>query len=214
MGLYLIAALGQQGQMGLNGELPWPRLKRDIEAFKHITCAREPIEIAEVYTGGGFVCFNTDKTDNAVIMGRRTFESLPGPLEGRINIILSSSLAWESKPEDIPPGVIYAETLRVGLNEATITPCEHTFIIGGAQVYAEALRLPQLEALFLTEVDYTGEADTWWPQSLVSFNEGMMTIFGDAIKNNERWRRTRVSPWIEELERPRYRLGIWERDKI
>lgn len=99
--------------------------------------------------------FKSLTTGNTIIMGRRTFESLPkGALPNRRNIVLSRT----GKPEDFPG----AELFR-SLNEA-ISACEgDVYVIGGASVYKEAL--PIADRLCLTCVhDTPAEADTFFPE--------------------------------------------------
>lgn len=89
-----------------------------------------------------------------VIMGRRTFESIGRPLPGRTNIVLTRG------DMPLPNGVVRADSLDAALAEAGHAP--EVMIIGGAQIYAEAL--PQATAMELTFVDAAPEGDTYFPE--------------------------------------------------
>ena len=99
--------------------------------------------------------FKTLTTGHTILMGRKTFESLPkGALPNRRNVVLSSR-------EDLRlPG---AETFR-SLEEALASchPDEHVYIIGGESLYRQAL--PLADELCLTEIDAEApQADAWFP---------------------------------------------------
>lgn len=100
--------------------------------------------------------FKALTTGNTIIMGRKTFESLPkGALPNRRNIVLSSQ-------EDFScPGAEVFCSLEEAL--ANCRPDEHIYIIGGASVYRQAL--PLADALCLTEVDAeAAQADVYFPE--------------------------------------------------
>lgn len=99
--------------------------------------------------------FKALTTGHTIIMGRRTFESLPkGALPNRRNIVLTRSQATFPGAETFP-------SLQAAL--ASCTPDEAVYIIGGASVYNEAL--PLADRLCLTEIDDTpAQADAFFPQ--------------------------------------------------
>ena len=86
-----------------------------------------------------------------IVMGRRTFESIGRPLPGRLNIVLTRDPNWQAE------GV----TVAAGLAEVLAGDVPEIAIIGGAQVYAEAL--PLATHVHLTEVHDAPEGDTWLP---------------------------------------------------
>lgn len=100
--------------------------------------------------------FKALTTGNTIIMGRKTFESLPkGALPNRRNIVLSS------RPDTNCPGAEVYTSLEEALNKCT--PDEQIYIIGGASVYREAL--PLADSLCLTEVDAEApHADAYFPE--------------------------------------------------
>lgn len=128
--LSIIVAVDRQGGIGRDGDLLY-HISADLRRFKQLT------------------------TGHPVIMGRRTFESLPnGALPGRRNIVISRN------PEYTAPGIEVAGSLY----EATemISTADEAFIIGGASIYAEAL--PLAARIYLTEVDADTPADTYFPR--------------------------------------------------
>jgi len=88
-----------------------------------------------------------------VIMGRKTYESIGRPLPGRRNIVISRNEGWAAA------GVERASSLQAAL--ALVADAEKAFVIGGAQIYAEAL--PQADEIVLTEIDRDFEGDAFFP---------------------------------------------------
>jgi len=130
-GLTLIAALARNGVIGNNNALPW-HLPEDLKHFKELT------------------------TGHAVIMGRKTWESLPErfrPLPNRQNIVVTRD------PDYAASGATVVHSLK----EARIVGAGGTaqFVIGGAELYAHAL--PLAERLELTEIDADFEGDACFP---------------------------------------------------
>lgn len=117
--LNLIVAKSKDNIIGINNQLPW-RLKNDLVRFKSIT------------------------TNNIVIMGRKTFESIGKPLPNRENIIVSDNRLFQ---------VYGTKTLTLNNTKAYIknNPTKIFFVIGGGQIYNEFL--PLVNKIYLTEVD-------------------------------------------------------------
>ena len=88
-----------------------------------------------------------------IVMGRRTWDSIGRPLPGRRNLVVTRDPAWQA------PGAEGAGSLRAALAMAAAAP--RVFVIGGAQLYAEAL--PLADELILTEIDVDAEGDTFFP---------------------------------------------------
>ena len=153
----VVAATKDEMGIGLDGALPW-RLPKDMAYFKAVT--------SRVDEPGA---------RNAVIMGRKTWESIPAkfrPLPGRLNVVLSASGALveaadaenggananggaTGAPEVLPEGVLLRPSLDAALSDPevqTAAKTERAFVVGGAAVYAEALASPLCEAVHLTEV--------------------------------------------------------------
>lgn len=91
--------------------------------------------------------------NHTVIMGRKTYESIGKPLENRLNIIVSSTLFFDEEN---------LKTAR-SLNEAiSLANSEEIFIIGGQQLYEEAISIA--DTLYITEIDIEVEGDTYFPK--------------------------------------------------
>jgi dihydrofolate reductase len=100
-----------------------------------------------------FVWFRKHTLGHPVIMGRKTFESIGKPLPGRRNIVVSRNPQWHAE------GCDTFSSLNAAL--ASCGPAGHTFVIGGASLYIEAL--PVADRLYVTAVDATPEGDTYFP---------------------------------------------------
>lgn len=129
MSVSMIAAVGKNLELGKNNNLIW-HFKEDMKFFKDTTMG------------------------HTVVMGRKTFESLPKALPGRKNIVISSNAEYQAQGATVVTSV--EEALQIADNE-------EVFIIGGGKIYAEFL--PYADKLYLTEIDAEYEdADTYFPQ--------------------------------------------------
>ena len=126
--IYLVAAVASNGIIGANGALPW-RLPEDLQHFKRVTLG------------------------HPVIMGRRTWESLKGPLPGRDNVVVTRTAGYEA------PGAAVASSLQAAL--ALCLGETVAFVIGGSSLFAESL--PLAAGLVMTEIYKDFEGDTWFP---------------------------------------------------
>ena len=110
-----------------------------------------------------------------IIMGRKTFESIsPRPLPDRENIVISS------RPTGVK-GVLTA----VNLESALALARYKTFIIGGARVYNDALKIPAIDTIYATEVDATfSDADTFFPDIDMTIWEEVSSIHHPVDDNN------------------------------
>lgn len=125
--LALIVALSRNRGIGLGGALPW-HLPEDLKRFKSLT------------------------KGHALIMGRKTHDSIGRALPGRRNIVIT-------RGSQVFPGCEAVPSLDAAL--ALVEDDELPFVIGGAQLYAEAL--PRATHLFLTELGREVEADVFFP---------------------------------------------------
>lgn len=129
--LSLIAILGKNRELGKDNKLIW-NIPEDLARFRKITA------------------------NHPVIMGRKTFESIGRPLPNRTNIVVTSD------PYVRVGGVEVAGSLDEAIAFAKKSPgSEEIFIIGGGQVYAQAI--DKADRLYLTVVDATAPADTFFP---------------------------------------------------
>ena len=127
-GLALIAAVARNGVIGANNALPW-RLPADLARFRALTHG------------------------HTVIMGRRTWDSLPRPLPGRQNIVVTRRADFQ------PTGAEAARSLEDALARVAMPP--PVFCIGGAELYR--LAMPDADVLYITEIDRDFEGDTRFP---------------------------------------------------
>ena len=91
-----------------------------------------------------------------MVMGRTTYESIGRPLPGRTTIVLTRDPQWSSE------GVEVASSLESALERARQLDDE-VFVVGGAQVYAQALEAGLVDLLCVTRVAASPEGDTWFP---------------------------------------------------
>jgi len=131
----MIVAAGRRGEIGCRGELVF-RIRGDMAHFRRTTAGRP------------------------LIMGRKTWESLPRrPLPGRPNIVLSRDPGF-----DAPGGFVFSDPgagLAAARSMAALSGVQEVFIIGGAEVYASYL--PVASRIWLTAVDAEAEADAFFP---------------------------------------------------
>lgn len=90
-----------------------------------------------------------------VIMGRKTFESLGKPLTGRTNIVITRNPGWKQD------GVLVAGDLAQSLALAATTDAREVFVIGGGEIYQQAL--PKAHRIYMTRVHTVMEGDTFFP---------------------------------------------------
>lgn len=161
----LVVATDINKGIGIDGKLPW-RLKHDMKHFRDLT------------TGGG---------GNAVIMGRKTWESIPDkfrPLPNRHNVVMTRNGHYE-----VPHGV----WLAASLEGALAVQAKKTFVIGGSQIYAEAIDHPSCEDLYLTRVQKEYECDAFFPpcEGLFVFGEVLGHFAENGVSYSiERWVRS------------------------
>ena len=129
MTLTIICALAKNRVIGKDNKLIW-HISEDLKRFKNLT------------------------TGHPIIMGRKTFESLPGLLPGRTHYVLTGNENYRA-----PVGVILCRTAEELLQKLPDTDC---YIIGGAAIYK--MLLPYADAMELTEIEKTYEGDAYFPE--------------------------------------------------
>lgn len=90
-----------------------------------------------------------------VIMGRKTFEAVNKPLPGRFNIIITRQADWKAE------GTITATDLNDALQKAAETNCKEAFVIGGGEIYQQAIEIA--DKIYITRVHATLDGDTFFP---------------------------------------------------
>lgn len=124
----LIVATGKNRVIGLNNEMPW-HLPADLAYFKKTT------------------------TGHAVVMGRKTFQSIGRPLPNRLNLILTTDKMFQASGCQVVHSV--KEVLEFGENQ-------ELFVIGGAEIYQQFL--PYANKVYLTYIHESFQGDTFFPE--------------------------------------------------
>jgi dihydrofolate reductase len=127
----LVVAVSENNAIGKNNQLLW-HLPNDLKFFKNTTW-------------GG-----------AVIMGRKTFESVNKPLPGRTNIVITKQVNWTSE------NVIVVNSIEAAIQKAKDLNFKDIFIIGGGEIYKESMSIA--DKIYLTKVHTTIEGDTYFPE--------------------------------------------------
>ena len=127
----MIVAAARNGVIGAEGGIPW-RLPDDQRFFRRMT------------------------TGHAIVIGRKTFDSIGKALPGRRNLVLTT------RPAPDVEGVEFFPDLAAALDAAREGGVEECFIAGGEALYREGLALA--DRIYLTRVDAEPEGDTWFPE--------------------------------------------------
>ncbi|HEX4843744.1 MAG TPA: dihydrofolate reductase [Limnobacter sp.] len=153
MRVSLIAAVASNGVIGINNSLPW-RLPEDLAFFKQTTLG----------------C--------PVLMGRKTYESINRPLPGRLNVVVSTNPQWQASPaaDGSPRFVVrYPDPLPAGNQtaiacapslQAALAWLQHfpqVYLIGGSNLYAQALASDCVDTMVLTEIHQAFDGDAHFP---------------------------------------------------
>lgn len=132
MKLHLIYARARNGVIGANNSLPW-HLPEDLAHFKRTTLGQP------------------------VIMGRKTWESLPPkfrPLPGRLNIVITRQPDWHAE------GAVRAHSIEDAMRQCP--EASDAWVIGGAEIYAQAA--PLASSAVVTEIEQDFEGDAFAPE--------------------------------------------------
>ena len=127
MSLKIIVAIARGGVIGRDGKMPW-HIPEDLQYFKRTT------------------------TGHAIVMGRKTFESLGRPLPNRTNVVVTRQKDYR------PEGVEVVHSL-----EEAVRKYPDAFVIGGAEIYRQAL--PLADKLYITKIHATYKGDTYFPKT-------------------------------------------------
>jgi len=129
--LSIIVALSEDYVIGCNNKLIW-HISRDLKRFKKITYGK------------------------TIIMGRKTFESLPGVLPNRKHIVITKDHNYNIEDENVLVVHNIEDVLKYAHSE------EEAFVIGGGEIYTQLL--PYCTKLYLTKVISEKKGDTYFPQ--------------------------------------------------
>lgn len=140
----LIVAYCKNRGIGLKNNLPW-KLSLDMNRFKKLTIGNK---------------------NNAVIMGRNTWESLPSkykPLPKRTNIILTTKADYRSNTID-PNVPKFFSSFKSAEHYCSLAQIDNIWVIGGEMIYSEALQYEHLQRIYVTHIDKDYECDTFFPE--------------------------------------------------
>jgi dihydrofolate reductase len=149
--LSLIVAVSENGVIGRDGGLPW-QLSADLKRFKQITMG------------------------HTIIMGRRTWESIGRPLPGRRTIVVSRQPSYQPSA-----GVSVAPSLDAAIELAATTGEAEAFVIGGGELYREALACA--DKLYLTRVSANVDGDIMFPD--VNWSAWQLTASEECQADNK-----------------------------
>ena len=130
MEIALICAMARNGVIGNKNMLPW-RLPEDLRHFRRTTMG------------------------HSIVMGRKTWESIGGPLPGRANIVVTRQPGYRAEGARVRDSLEAA--LKLAENIAAIDGAEQCFVIGGAELYREALPLAEFFHLTRIHAEVTGD---------------------------------------------------------
>lgn len=129
MSLSIIVARARNGVIGKDNQLIW-HLSDDLKRFKALTMG------------------------HPIVMGRKTFESLPKVLPGRVHYVLTGNPDYQ-----VPEGVLLFHDVKKLL---AALPAGESFVIGGEHMYRELL--PYADTLYITEIEEDFEGDAYFPR--------------------------------------------------
>ncbi len=140
----LVAAADKNGGLGFKGSIPW-HLPGDLKFLKTLTTATREAG-----------------KRNAVLMGRVTWETIPEkyrPLPKRLNVVISRNRDYQ-----LPAGVLLAHSLPAAVTMAFAAEgVETLFVLGGAQIYQAAIKLPNCRRIYLTCLSRGYRCDAFFP---------------------------------------------------
>jgi dihydrofolate reductase len=134
MTVILIAAVGRNGVIGRDNDLPW-RIREDLQHFKHLTLG------------------------HTLVMGRKTYDSIGRPLPGRRTVVVTRQPDWSAPGVEVAHSL--EEALKLADSNEADSDETDVYVAGGGEIYRQAL--PYADRLELTEVDQSPAGDTTFP---------------------------------------------------
>jgi len=165
MRINVIAAIGKNNEIGLNNQLLW-KSKSDLEHFKQLTLGKP------------------------IIMGRKTFESLPGILPGRTHIVITHHTK-DALIKSYMDQVLWDFSFVSAIDYCKQVGHDEVFIIGGAAIYEQAL--PLADELHISHMDWTGEADTFFPEIGPEWSSRVQTTIQRGTTGEPDWYYTKYT---------------------
>ncbi|MFF7862616.1 MULTISPECIES: dihydrofolate reductase [unclassified Pseudomonas] len=164
--LSLIAAYAENRVIGIDNSMPW-HLPGDFKYFKATTLGKP------------------------IVMGRKTWDSLGRPLPGRLNIVVSRQPGLELAGAEVFASL--EEALVRAEQWAREQGVDELMLIGGAQLYGQALEKGLVSRMYLTRVEMAPEGDAWFP----AFDEGQWTLASSQAQ--------------VEAGKPAYHFEVWDK---
>lgn len=164
--LSLIAAHAENRVIGIDNSMPW-HLPGDFKYFKASTLGKP------------------------IIMGRKTWDSLGRPLPGRLNIVVSRQAGLELAGAEVFASL--EEALLRAEQWAREKGVDELMLIGGAQLYGQALEKGLVSRMYLTRVELSPEGDAWFPE----FDRGQWKLVSSEAQAEE--------------GKPAYHFEVWDR---
>ena len=134
MRIAIVVAVAENGVIGRGGDLPW-RIPSDLKRFRALTMGKP------------------------VVMGRKTFQSLPRALDGRVNIVVTRDRTFAAPGAETAPDLPAA--LELARRRALELGVDEVMVIGGGEIYAGALALA--DRVYLSRVAASIEGDAVFP---------------------------------------------------
>ncbi|WP_191831222.1 dihydrofolate reductase [Pseudomonas fluorescens] len=165
--LSLIAALAENRVIGIDNSMPW-HLPGDFKYFKATTLGKP------------------------IIMGRKTWDSLGRPLPGRLNLVVSRQPGLQLEGAEVFASL--DEAMLRAEQWALAQGVDELMLIGGAQLYTQAIERGLADRLYLTRVELSPEGDAWFPE----FDAAQWALV--SSQENQ-----------AEGEKPAYHFEVWEK---
>lgn len=135
MKVSIIVAVAHNNVIGKDNDLVW-HLPKDMKFFMDTTM------------------------NHHCIMGRRNYDSIPEkyrPLRDRINVVVTRKTDFEA------PNCVVVNSIQEGIDDAKAKGDNECFIIGGGQIYSEALKTDMVDTMYITHIDHEFDGDTFFP---------------------------------------------------
>jgi dihydrofolate reductase len=153
-----VLACDEEWGIGKDNNLPWPHNSKDLQWFKKVT------------------------TGKTVVMGKRTWNSLPvKPLPNRHNIVVTRSMEYAPNVEAIQADIVKSRLMFLSRNG------EDVCVIGGAQLVE--MLLPIIDEIWLSRIRGTYECDTYLPSALIELTYDLYSSEWDDGVYVDKWRK-------------------------
>ncbi|PHH64654.1 hypothetical protein CDD81_4095 [Ophiocordyceps australis] len=200
----LIVAATRSMGIGVNGSMPWTGLRKEMQYFARVTSRPPPASSPPI---------------NAVIMGRKTWDSIPPsyrPLRNRANIVVTRDAPANNVP--LPDAASPDQPLRLASYAQAIayaTRCyARVYVIGGAQIYAAALAhaSPAPSRILLTSIQRDFDCDVFFPLALGTAEADAMGWRRASPEALEEWTGETVAEGGQHEAGIDYEFQMWERE--